>query len=88
MGASFVAQEKQESRNGSRDKEAARLVFARSDDASGDMNALIREAFAMLDGRGGGKPDLAQGGGKDFERLGEALELAKNSVSSLRPNSE
>ena len=29
---------------GSRDKEAARLVFARSADATGDMNTLMREA--------------------------------------------
>src|SRR6266478_5317400 len=48
---------------GSRDQEAARLVFARSADASGDMNALMREACVLLDGRGGGKADMAQGGG-------------------------
>ncbi len=58
---------------GSRDKDAARLVFARSADAPGDMNALMRDACAMLDGRGGGQPDLAQGGGKNVERLGEAI---------------
>lgn len=61
---------------GSRDKEAARLVFARSADAPGDMNALIRDACAMLEGRGGGKPDLAQGGGKSVSKLGEAIEEA------------
>ena len=53
----------------SRDKDTARLVFARSADASGDMSALMREACAQLDGRGGGKPELAQGGGKDVARL-------------------
>jgi len=58
---------------GSRHKDAARLVFARSADAPGDMNALMRDACAMLDGRGGGQPDLAQGGGKNVERLGEAI---------------
>jgi len=61
---------------GSRDKETARLVFARSADASGDMNALMRDACTLLDGRGGGRPDLAQGGGKNVERLSEAIEIA------------
>lgn len=58
---------------GSRDKDTARLVFARSADAAGDMNALMREACGLLDGRGGGKPELAQGGGKRVELLDEIL---------------
>jgi len=58
---------------GSRDGDTARLVFARSADAHGDMNALMREACTLLDGRGGGKPDLAQGGGKHVEKLHDAL---------------
>jgi alanyl-tRNA synthetase len=61
---------------GSKDKEAARLVFARSADTPGDMNALMKEACALLDGRGGGKADMAQGGGKNVERLTEAIERA------------
>jgi alanyl-tRNA synthetase len=57
----------------SRDEDTARLVFARSADASGDMNALMREACALLDGRGGGRPDMAQGGGKNVGKIGDAL---------------
>jgi alanyl-tRNA synthetase len=47
--------------------EKSALVFARSKDAAGDMNALLKQAFALLspDGKakGGGSADFAQGGG-------------------------
>lgn len=59
---------------GSSDNDAARVVFARSADAPGDMNELMRAACSILEGRGGGKPDLAQGGGKNVAKLNEALE--------------
>ncbi len=62
---------------GSRDGETARLVFARSSDTTGDMNALMRKTCELIDGRGGGKPDLAQGGGKNIQRLSEAIKAAK-----------
>ena len=61
---------------GARDGDHARLVFARSADARGDMNALMRQACEMIDGRGGGKPELAQGGGKKTAALQEALDTA------------
>jgi alanyl-tRNA synthetase len=64
----------------SRDIDAARLVFARSASAPGDMNKLMREACALLEGRGGGKADLAQGGGKNVGRLEEALSQALNAL--------
>ena len=61
---------------GSRDGDTARLVFARSADANGDMNSLMREACTTVEGRGGGRPDMAQGGGKNVEKLTEAIDSA------------
>jgi alanyl-tRNA synthetase len=67
---------------GSRDDNAARLVFARSSDLAGDMNLLMRKSCEVIDGRGGGKPDLAQGGGRNVERLSEAIESASIALRS------
>jgi alanyl-tRNA synthetase len=64
----------------SRDADAARVVFARSPDAPGDMNALMRKACEMIDGRGGGKPDMAQGGGKNLATLEDAINTAAQSL--------
>ena len=66
---------------GSSDQGTARLVFARSADCAGDMNALMKRACEMLDGRGGGRPDMAQGGGKHIEKLEEAIESARGSLT-------
>jgi alanyl-tRNA synthetase len=66
---------------GSREQDAARLVFARSTEAPGDMNALLSEACQLLDGRGGGRADMAQGGGRKVEKLAEAIELAASRLT-------
>jgi alanyl-tRNA synthetase len=67
---------------GSRDGDMARLVFARSTGARGDMNALMRQACESIDGRGGGKPEMAQGGGKNVAALEGALEAATRSLNA------
>jgi alanyl-tRNA synthetase len=55
---------------------AARLVFARSSGLPQNMGALLAEACQTLGGRGGGKPEMAQGGGPNVDKLEEALAAA------------
>ena len=80
LALALIAQPKTVALLGSRDQEAARLVFAKTADAPGDMNALMDAACELLDGRGGGKSDLAQGGGKHIDKLAEAIDQAVKSL--------
>ena len=46
-------------------------------------NTLIGKLAPIVGGKGGGKPDLAQAGGKDPEKLNEALERAPSALREL-----
>jgi alanyl-tRNA synthetase len=43
----------------------------------------VREVAPIVGGGGGGRPDMAQAGGKDATRLGEALETARTTMSRM-----
>ena len=48
---------------GSENAGQANYVFGRAADVALDMGALLRDAARPLGGKGGGRPDFAQGGG-------------------------
>ena len=58
----------------------AHLVFARAPRLAPDMGAILREAAAIVGGRGGGRPEAAQGGGPLVEQLPAALARARELV--------
>ncbi len=58
----------------------AQLLFQRSADLTFDLNQVLRSVLPLLDGRGGGQPSVAQGGGPKAEALDEALRAAAEDV--------
>jgi alanyl-tRNA synthetase len=62
--------------------DGARMVFARSTSLTGDLGKLMSEACAIVGGRGGGRPDIAQGGGPNTDKIEQALEAASTSIST------
>jgi len=63
----------------------AHLVFAQSAGRGHDIPGLLRQAVTSLGGRGGGKGDLAQGGGDRLDLLDEALAAAARAVRGSVP---
>jgi alanyl-tRNA synthetase len=57
-------------------RDKVNFVFARSENLNADMRPLIKEATSIVDGKGGGRPEMCQGGGHGVEKAGEALEAA------------
>lgn len=58
----------------------AHLVFAQSEGLPHDVPALLRAAVEHLGGKGGGRGNIAQGGGDRLDRLDEALARAADAV--------
>ena len=57
-----------------------RVVFARSTDANVDVAAVLKQTLERFGGRGGGRPNLAQGGGLTGN-VDEILKFARNCIS-------
>jgi alanyl-tRNA synthetase len=58
------------------------MVVARSKDVDVDCRELLQEALAAAGGRGGGRPEFAQGGG-DGTRMTDAIEAAKVAAARM-----
>jgi alanyl-tRNA synthetase len=61
------------------------LIVRTSDDLTGRVPAgkVIKELAPIVGGKGGGKPDMAEGGGALPDKLGEALEASYGVVEKL-----
>lgn len=58
----------------------ANVIFARSADVADDMGVLLREVLSQYGGKGGGKPDFAQGSIPTGEQVEAVLMLAQEKL--------
>lgn len=64
-------------------EETVKFLFTRSQDVPCSMKEMIQPALALVEGRGGGSPVSAQGGGPLAEQTEAALELTVRQIESL-----
>lgn len=65
-------------------KDKASLIASVTSDLKGQLHAgnLVKALAATLGGRGGGRPDFAQGGGPELGKINDALESVPTLVAS------
>jgi alanyl-tRNA synthetase len=63
--------------------ERVHLVFSRSRDVAADMRKLLTLAAGLVGGKGGGRPEVAEGGGKDVGRAEAALDEAGRALAAM-----
>lgn len=56
--------------------DTAQMVYVRSQDVNIKINELFKETLPLINGKGGGNPQSAQGGGSDISNLESALDSA------------
>lgn len=62
------------------DQSKAHLVFSTSPDVCLSMNQELKKILPLIDGKGGGNSQSAQGGGSKIDQLPAALSLAADSI--------
>ena len=51
--------------------------------AGAHVGNILKEISALCGGKGGGRPDSAMSGGKDIDKVGDALAFAENIIASI-----
>lgn len=67
------------------EEEKVSFIIRVSDDLTDRVKAgkIVQEIAPIVGGRGGGKPDMAEGGGTDASKLNDALEASYQSVERM-----
>ncbi len=70
---------------GRKDEGKAGIIVRVSDDLKDKVKAgnVIKEIVPILGGKGGGRPDMAEGGGPETEKLGEAVEASYKVIETF-----
>lgn len=70
---------------GRTDEDKVSFIVRVSDDLTDKVKAgkIVQEIAPIVGGRGGGKPDMAEGGGTDASKLNDALEASYKSVEQM-----
>jgi len=74
----------------SKDSEKVNVIVLVSKELSEEISAkdLIREVCRPLGGGGGGRKDMAQGGGRHPEKLREAVDVLRNHLKNILAESK
>lgn len=70
---------------GRKDDGKVSIIVRVSDDLTGKIKAgsVIKEIIPIVGGRGGGKPDMAEGGGSEPEKLSEAIDASYGAIEKM-----
>src|SRR5205085_9071928 len=70
---------------GRKDDGKVGIIVRVSNDLTGKVKAgdVIREIAPIVGGRGGGKPDMAEGGGSEPDKLSEAIDASYSVIEKM-----